>query len=1055
MRQASWKVLIVGISVLITFTTLEAKEGNFDAAPFGRPLLEKDAVSVEWPEIHRIIRLEVNFASGSAPLPSRENLRVEYWRNSWNGARIRRYGDQAAGSAGWNAKDDWYNGEWKTADTHAEFQGRSAAFTFAPSGQREYPELKVTGVVYRPTLKVRIRFTGAHPQVESLHAFTDSQWKSPAILRLQFENRDQCADPAEAYNASYAVAKPPEVKSGVCSVIAKVDWVQNPDDPETDRSVVTIRSSQNPFSFAVDEVERGDRIFIKDYGVLVTRADDPITLADHRHAIEESGARTLYDQVTDHAEQTLSGAWDAMPIKHPYYFILGFEGGRQRFRVDATGDFWMHHPSHPRGRSGKDNGALLWPDGMAYRFGLPGFPFAERHLADGYLPIVNTSWLSEDVLYEEEAFADSLAADLKTSLPLAADDPMVALVKFRFVNNSSETRRAHLTMSTEATSDDKPAKRFETLQAKDDKVVGSYQGREVLRYLLDLRGAGRLENSAQGVTYNLDLSPHQEHTIYVKLPFITLTDENEINHLRQIDPDRERAEVSRFWSERVAAGTTIRTPEPWLNDFYRSVPTHLLINDERELGSDRYMARVGSFHYGAYGNESIMMISDLDRRGYAKEAERTLELFLHYQGSVPLPGNFTNHQGVLYGAGGYEAGDYNQHHGWILWGLAEHYWYTRDRSWMEHAAPHLVDACQWIIEQRKTTQKLDAKGNRIPEYGLLPAGSLEDVTDFWPWLSTNSFTWWGMADAAAALKDFGHPAGDTLVKEAEAYRQDILRDYREAAVRAPVVRLRDGTYIPDFPTTPYTRGREYGWLRETLEGAIMLPITRLMDPNSREALWILKDYEDNRYISNRYGYSIPVFDQFWFSRGGFSMQPNLLHGPLPYFYRDDIKQFLRAYFNPFAAGFDHTLKMFCEHPLPELGYFAGEEFKTSDEAQSSYWLRLMFVAELDGALHLGRALPRYWLRDGETVAIRNAQTYFGPLTYEIRSKVKEGKIEMSLDPPTRNTPSGIVVRFRHPEDKPIRSVSVNGQAWQDFDPAKGDIRLAGNQEGHLEIVAEY
>jgi len=1055
MKHAFWKVLIIGATVLLTFAAPKAQAGDFDAAPFGKPLLEKDSVGVQWPENRRVIRLEVKFVNGSAPLPSRENLIVEYWRSSWEGENVRRYGDQAAGSAGWNAKDDWYNGQWKAADTHIEIQGRSAVFTFAPSGQKEFPKLQSAGATYRPTLKVRVRFTGAHPDVESFRAFTDSQWKSPVTLRLQFENRDRCEDPAEVYNASYAIKQGSEVKGGVCSVTANVGWAQNPDDSEADRSIVTIRPPQSSFSFAVDEVERGDRIFVKDFGVLVTRADDPITISEYRREVAESGAKTIYDRVSDHPEQTFSGAWDAMPIKHPYYFILGLEGGRQRFRVDATGDLWVCYPSHPRGRSGKDNARLLWPNGMAYRFGLPSGPFAERHLAEGYLPIVNTSWLSGDVLYEEEGFADLLAGDLKTSMPMAADDPVVALLKFRFVNNSAEPRSARLTMSTEATAKHSPTERFETLQAKGDKVVGSYEGRDALRYLVDLRGEGRLENSSQGVTYDIDLPARQEHTIYVKLPFITLTEESEVDHLRQLDPDRERAEVARFWSDRVDAGTSIRTPEPWLNDFYKSVPTHLLINDERELGSDRYMARVGSFSYGAYGNESIMMISDLDRRGYTKEAERSLELFLNYQGTVALPGNFTNHRGVLYGAGGYEAGDYNQHHGWILWGLAEHYWNTRDRNWMEHAAPHLVDACQWIIEQRQTTQKLDAKGTRIPEYGMLPAGSLEDVTDFWPWLSTNSFTWWGMANAAAALKDFGHPAGDNLVKEAEAYRQDILRDYREAAVRSPVVRLRDGTYVPDFPTTPYTRGREYGWLRETLEGAIMLPITRLMDPSSREASWILNDYEDNRYISNRYGYSIPVFDQFWFSRGGFSMQPNLLHGPLPYFYRDDIKQFLRAYFNPFAAGFDHTLKMFCEHPLPELGYFLGEEFKTSDEGQSSYWLRLMFVAELDGTLHLGRALPRYWLRDGQTVAIRNAQTYFGKLSYEIRSKANEGRIEMSLDPPNRNTPSAIVVRFRHPEEKPIRSVTVNGSPWQDFDPAKGDIRLAGKQEGHVEIVAQY
>ena len=521
-----------------------------------------------------------------------------------------------------------------------------------------------------------------------------------------------------------------------------------------------------------------------------------------------------------------------------------------------------------------------------------------------------------------------LAASLNASPPMQSDDPTVAFVKIRIINNGPATSQAKLTFSTAARAEhDGEGKKFETLRIDNDRVMGTFQGKEVLRYLVDTRGAGRVRNTPDGVTYELELPSHQEHALFIKVPFITLMEPGEVDHLRSLSPEREREEVARFWRGRVANGSQIHTPEPWLNDFYKAHSIHLLINDEREIGSDRYAARVGSFFYGAFGNETIMMISDLDRRGYWKEAERSLEIFLHYQGTVPLPGNFTTQKGVLYGAGGYEMGGYNQHHGWILWGLAEHYWHTRDRAWMERAAPHLVEACRWIVSQRKGTMQLDAQGRRVPEYGLLPAGSLEDVTDFWYWLSTNSFTWWGLSNAAGALKDYGDPEGAALEQEAESYRQDILRAYREAAVRSPVARLRDGTYVPIFPTNPYTRGRSHGWLRETLEGSIMLPITRVMDPSSREAEWILKDYEDNRFISDKFGYSIPVFDRFWFSRGGFSMQPNLLHTPLAYFYRDEIEGFLRAYFNPFAAGFDPTLRMLCEHQLPELGYFRGNQLQ--------------------------------------------------------------------------------------------------------------------------------
>jgi hypothetical protein len=1054
---------LVGWSALILFLFLPAtprvcaEEANVDAAPFGRALIDKDSVGVEWPEARRVSRVEVQFADDGSPLPPPESMKVQYWHRVWNGAAIRRYGEQNVGSTGWAADDDWFNGGWKTADTRARNEGRSVTFSFAPSNEKEFPDLKVLGILYRPTLKLHVAFAGAHPKVASLRALTDSLWQNPETVRIQFENRSQCDDPVEVYNGSVLKDSGRTVaEGGNCTLYATVTFARNSDEPEADRTIVTVHSPSNPFSFAMDEVIRGDRIFIKDFGVLVTRAFDPVTIAEHRRALEEIGEKSIYDRVKDHPEQTLSGAWGDMPIKRPYYCILGLEGGRQRFELDPTGDLWANHPLMAESRPGKDTGHFLWPDGILYQFGLGSPRFADRFLAEGYLPIVTTRWIHGDLLYEQEGFADVLAANLNASPPMQSDDPTVAFVKIRMVNNGPATSRVKLTFSTAARAEhDGERKKFETLRIDNDKVMGTFQGKDVLRYLVDTRGAGRLNNTSDGVTYELELASHKEHALFIKVPFITLMEPGEIDHLRSLSPEREREEVARFWRGRVASGSQIRTPEPWLNDFYKAHLIHLLINDEREIGSDRYAARVGSFYYGAFGNETTMMISDLDRRGYWKEAERSLELFLHYQGTVPLPGNFTTQKGILYGAGGYEMGGYNQHHGWILWGLAEHYWHTRDRAWMERAAPHLVEACRWITNERKGTMKLDAQGQRVPEYGLLPAGSLEDVTDFWFWLSTNAFSWWGLSNAVAVLKDYGHPEGAALVEEAENYRQDILRDYREAAVRAPVARLRDGTYVPIFPTNPYTRGRSHGWLRETLEGAIMLPITRLMDPTSREAEWILKDYEDNRYISDKFGYSIPVFDRFWFSRGGFSMQPNLLHGPLPYFYRDEIEHFLRAYFNPFSAGFDPTLRMLCEHQLPELGYFLGDHYKTSDEAQSTYWLRLMFVAELDGRLHLGRGLPRYWLRDGETIGIKEASTYFGKTSYEIRSKVKEGKIEMSLDPPSRNPTRGIVVRLRHPESKPIRRVTINSRNWQDFDAAQGDIRLPGTTSGHTEIVAAY
>ncbi len=472
-------------------------------------------------------------------------------------------------------------------------------------------------------------------------------------------------------------------------------------------------------------------------------------------------------------------------------------------------------------------------------------------------------------------------------------------------------------------------------------------------------------------------------TLYVAVPYITLTEPQEWAKLRELRYDDSFEAVRSYWRQRVEQGTQIVTPEPMINDFYKADVSHLLLNTDRQVGtSDRYVARVGTFYYGAFSNESCMMVSDLDRRGYHQRAEQALETWLHYQGSEALPGTYSTHDGVFYGAGGYEDGGYNQHHGFVLWCLGEHYWYTRDAEWLRRAAPKIIKGCDWIINERKRTIAAEGPPISAIERGLLPAGSLEDIRDWRCWLSTNVYNWWGMDNAARALSDAGLPDGGRLMKEADAYRADILAAFTEAMRRTPVVKLRDGSWIPHIPPEVHRRGRTFGWITETLEGPIHLIRTGLIEPQDWMATWIIKDFEDNLYISEQYGYNITgaEFDKYWFSRGGISQQANLLCNPIPYLLRDEPRHFLRAYFNAFAASYFPDTRMMTEHALPNIGDHRGDHYKSSDESNSTYWLRMMFVEERGDELWLGAAIPRYWLADGKTCGIENARTYFGPMS---------------------------------------------------------------------------
>jgi hypothetical protein len=106
----------------------------------------------------------------------------------------------------------------------------------------------------------------------------------------------------------------------------------------------------------------------------------------------------------------------------------------------------------------------------------------------------------------------------------------------------------------------------------------------------------------------------------------------------------------------------------------------------------------------------------------------------------------------------------------------------------------------------------------------------------------------------------------------------------------------------------------------------------------------------------------------------------------------------------------------------------------------------MLLTERGDGLWLAPFVPNHWLKDGLTVGVSRAPTQFGEVSYSIRSHVSEGYIEARIDPPTRGTPKAIVLRVRHPEGKPIRSATVNGRPYEDFDAKRECIRLAPTSE---------
>lgn len=472
---------------------------------------------------------------------------------------------------------------------------------------------------------------------------------------------------------------------------------------------------------------------------------------------------------------------------------------------------------------------------------------------------------------------------------------------------------------------------------------------------------------------------------------------------RAIEPaefDQRLAETAAWWSRLLARGVRIQVPEERVNRAWRAWLAWNFINVDKRGEVFEPHDGGGGFYEVVYGYSASRYAYALDMMGFFEDAQRYLDSIL----------TFVTPEGLLmvnYGL---------PDTGTQLWAMSQHFRLTDDAAWLRRVAPTMIRMCDWIRNARQTSMQSQAR--TAPWHGLLKYRPYCDEPTPTYSFHTDTYLALGMRDTAAALQAVGlaDPAR-RIATEAQAYQRDILRAMDRAAIQ------RDGrTLLPVFPETHallqrvgYTGADYYSLV------ASMVLETGLLPARDRRARWItdLLERKDGLLL------------------GACTFQGGIDHA-YTYGYwlncleRDDVKRVILGFYTSLAYGMSRDAYAGVEVTACRTGENQATLPHLYSGTQQLLLLRNMLLWEQGDDLWIGRAIPRPWLEEGKTIRVDHAPTLFGPVSFTVQSFEGARRLEVELTPPVKRPPKHIRLRLRHPEQRAIRSVSVNGAPSADF-----------------------
>ncbi len=646
-------------------------------------------------------------------------------------------------------------------------------------------------------------------------------------------------------------------------------------------------------------------------------------------------------------------------------------------------------------------------------------------LEGDWLPVVTRKFSYHKVQYDQTVMAISKNFD--------TDMPLIAWVRMRVTNQTKAAKNQELSIRFRGTGARPASQVWATsgrmvvscpmlLRQEDFKIVNE-NGDPVLWCS---RSDGRFGENR--LTFSLALKPEEEQCLYFCIPFEPVR-EREAKPIAEGDFDKTYETVKGYWEGIMDRGMQINVPEEIVNNAYRTwLENNFLLVQEDKLRLTYKTTDAPFFYEGIFGYAAAMYLNTITTAGYYEEAKKCARMFLRLQREDGSISGVNRRNAII-----------PHQHGGILYAISQIYRMGRDKEWFASVAPALIKGCNWIEEQRS----LNKQSRSEIGYGILPplrsnvdggAGTQEYCGNAWCWA--------GMHEVGLALKEMGGSyasEGNRLLRLAEEYRKDILSSMDKATA------YKDGVkFIPldldQRKPYPYALTNSDSFYYTMIGSRMLESMIFDKDDPRMEAYTSYFEYFKgiilglvrHTKISNRLGFTAHFAAGYGIS--------NMRMGKLD--------RSLLNFYGMFSYGQARNLYATQEHDNFIQGkndswYYARQPHLHSTSELIRITNKMLIYEENGGDICLSFGIPRAWLEDGKTVEVKNSQTCFGPVSYQIESGVAEGRIKVSVHHnPGPVKARSIQVKLRHPEGKPIRKVTLDGKTWKGF--TEEIITLPGN-----------